>query len=228
MSTAEAGSLHPAFDGVHVVLGSASPRRFELLRRLGCVPEVIVADIDESQLPAESAHAFVERMAQEKASVVASQAAKQREHSRGTSQRPEQKIVIAADTIVVAQAEEPDPSSGDLVLGKPTGPKDAESMLHRLSGRTHQVMTAVAVTHLVGTTVSDVETSDVTFRSLSKAEMDWYISTDEWTDKAGGYAIQGKAAVFAESISGDPTNVIGLPLGLTVQLVQQVLVDRRA
>lgn len=227
MSSADAVSLHPAFAGVKVVLGSASPRRFELLRRLGCAPQVIVADIDETQRANESAHEFVLRMAEEKASAVAKHAADQREHSRGTSHHPEQTVVIAADTIVIAPAEEADPSSVDLVLGKPTGPNDAESMLRRLSGTTHRVMTAVAVTDLAGVTVSDIETSAVTFRAMSKEEIDWYISTDEWTDKAGGYAIQGKAAVFVQSLSGDPTNVIGLPLGLTAQLVQQALVSRR-
>ena len=176
-----------------LVLASGSPRRRELLAQLGIVFEVRAADIDETLRAGEGAHAYVERLAREKASAVAGP------------------LVLAADTSVVIDDE---------VLGKPgTDASLGAQMIRRLSGRAHHVLTGVAVKSARGLQ-SRVVRSEVHFRELSEQEIAWYVGTREGADKAGGYALQGKAGAFIRSVDGSPTNVIGLPLGETLELLR--------
>lgn len=178
-----------------LVLASASPRRRELLGHLGLTFEVAPADLDESQHPGEHASAYVERLARSKAA------------ARATPDT----LVLAADTSVVIDDE---------VLGKPG--HDAAlgaSMLRRLSGRAHQVMTGLALSGPHGVR-SQVVVSEVHFRPLTDAEIRWYVGTGEGADKAGGYALQGRATAFITSVDGSPSNVIGLPLAETVALLR--------
>jgi septum formation protein len=179
------------------ILASGSPRRRELLGQLGLLFDIEAADVDESVRPGERPAAYVERLAREKAGAV-------------QARRPEA-VVLAADTSVVVDDE---------ILGKP-GPDAAlgAAMLRRLSGRTHQVMTGVAV---AGAGVRAlVVTSDVVFRPLSEAEIAWYVSTGEGADKAGGYGSQARAGAFIREIRGSATSVIGLPLAEAVALLEQ-------
>jgi septum formation protein len=174
-----------------LTLASASPRRRELLAHLGVPFSVAPADLDESLRPGEHAAAYVERLARAKA------------HGTG--------LILAADTSVVIDDE---------VLGKPGHDATLGSaMLRRLSGRAHQVMTGIAVSSMAGLS-SRVVISEVHFRKLTESEIRWYVSTGEGADKAGGYALQGRAGAFITSIVGSPTNVIGLPLAETVELLR--------
>ena len=176
---------------MNLTLASASPRRRELLTHLGIPFEIAPADLDESLIPGEHASAYVERLARAKA--------------RGKG------LILAADTSVVIDDE---------VLGKPGHDQSlGSSMLRRLSGRAHQVMTGIAVSSPTGVT-SRVVISEVHFRPLSETEIRWYVSTGEGADKAGGYALQGRAGAFITSIVGSPSNVIGLPLAETVELLR--------
>jgi septum formation protein len=182
-----------------LVLASGSPRRFELLAGLGLTFELRPADLDEAVLPGESGPTYVERLAREKAAAVGVPG----------------ELVVAADTTVDLD--------GDL-LGKPTDDDDARRLLRRLSGRTHHVHTGVCV-HRVPTTpappvvCSAVVTTAVTFAELPDTWIDWYVGTGEPLDKAGGYGMQGSAALFVARIDGSPTNVIGLPLDTLATLV---------
>lgn len=124
-------------------------------------------------------------------------------------------VVLAADTIVVVDGD---------VLGKPSGRTDAENMLRRLAGRTHEVTTAVAVVRGPLGAATRV-TTRVTFRTLTDAEITWYLATGEPDDKAGAYGLQGAGAVLVERVEGSDTNVIGLPLAETVDLLREVGLD---
>ena len=177
-------------------LASVSPRRRELLSQIG-VPHIVAgADIDERVLPGEIPREYVTRLAREKALAV-----------RGGGQLLP---VLAADTTVVLDG---------LVFGKPRDRVDAVEMLGRLSGRSHEVLTAVALADSRGV-AERVSTSSVRFRALSVEECFAYWETGEPCDKAGGYAIQGLGAVFIESLSGSYSAVMGLPLFETGQLLQ--------
>jgi len=179
------------------ILASGSPRRRELLGQLGLRFEVIPADLDESIVSGETPSAYVERLAREKAAAV---------HASHPAS-----LVLAADTSVVVDDE---------ILGKPgTDASLAEAMLRRLSGRSHRVMTGVAV---AGATLeSMVVTSEVVFRALSVEEIRWYAAQGEGRDKAGGYALQGIGAAFIAELRGSPTSVIGLPLPESVALLRR-------
>jgi septum formation protein len=181
-----------------VILASASPRRRELLTLIGIRHEVRPADIDESLLTGEGPVAHAERLARAKAHTIAA-------HEPGA-------VVIAADTIVVVDGD---------VLGKPRDAADARVMLRRLSGRTHTVLTAIAVA-LGSRTESAVESVDVTFRVLSDDEIVAYIATGEPMDKAGAYGIQGYGATIVERVDGDYFSVMGLGLRRLVELLERV------
>ncbi|HEX8439029.1 Maf family protein [Archangium sp.] len=187
--------MHTPVGQTRLVLASASPRRRELLGQLGLSFEVSAADIDETPHPGESATAYVLRLAQEKARVVAA--------------RAPGAWVLAADTTVAL---------GDELFGKPRDAAEAREMLGRLSGRTHEVQTGVALAGPTGEHSTVVRTH-VTFRRLSAGEIAWYAGTGEPLDKAGSYAIQGKGGFLVASVEGSPTNVIGLPLGETLELL---------
>jgi len=187
----------------HVILASQSPRRRELLTLVGIPHEVRPADIDESYGAGELPHAHAERLAREKAAVVARSA-------------PDA-VVIGSDTIVVLDGD---------VLGKPRDERDAASMLMRLSGRTHTVMTAVAVMWR-GVERSAVEEVEVTFHTLTSAEIDAYIATREPMDKAGAYGIQGFGATIVARVDGDYFAVMGLPLQRMVRLMADLGLNYR-
>lgn len=173
-----------------IILASQSPRREELLTRLGLIYSAIPANIDESFTSFESPQASVQDLALRKARYVA--------------ERLTDGIIIAADTIVVL---------GDMILGKPLDEKDAFEMLTNLSGQEHKVITGVCLLDAAsGTFQSDAEVTKVLFRSLSEDEIKNYIQTGEPMDKAGAYGIQGLGAVLVDRIEGCYYNVVGLPL----------------
>lgn len=189
-----------------VVLASASPRRVDLLSGLGIIAEVVAADVDETQLPGESADAYVLRVAADKARVVARRVGG---HNRDT-------VVVAADTSVVLD---------QVVIGKPLDSADAARTLRSLSGRTHQVLSAVVVLGARGVEHTALSSTSVTFAALDEAEITWYVDTGEPLGKAGSYAIQGLGGFMVESIEGAPSTVIGLPLRPTIELLRAVGVD---
>ncbi len=181
---------------MRLVLASGSPRRAELLRTAGLVFLVDPADVDESALPREDARAYVRRVAADKSRVVAA--------------RHRDAVVLAADTTVALDGE---------IVGKPADTGAAIAMLSRLSGRTHQVHTAVAVWS-GGLTLTALVTTDVTFGELSPAEIAAYVAMGESLDKAGGYGMQSAGAALVERIDGSPSNVIGLPVRETLALLR--------
>jgi septum formation protein len=186
-----------------VILASQSPRRRELLTLVGIAHEVRPTDIDEAYLAGEQPRAHTERLAREKASVVARDA-------------PDA-LVIGSDTIVVVD---------DDVLGKPRDAAEAAAMLSRLAGRTHTVITAVAVMWR-GVERSAVEEVAVTFHPLTPVEIDAYIATREPMDKAGAYGIQGYGATIVARVDGDYFAVMGLPLQRLVRLMADLGVRYR-
>jgi nucleoside triphosphate pyrophosphatase len=193
-----AASLDPAFPPVQLILASASPRRRELLAQLAIPFTVLPANIDESIMPGEVPWVYTRRVAYAKARHVAWQCPTA--------------VVLGADSVVVLEHQ---------ILGKPQDPDDARQMLSRLSGRSHTVMTAVAVLHDARHVVClDVVQTLVRFRLLSRSAMEHYIATGEPMDKAGAYAIQGAAAAFVASWEGCYTNVVGLPLRRTAAFLR--------
>jgi nucleoside triphosphate pyrophosphatase len=180
-------------------LASASPRRRELLQQIGVPFRLIGAQVDETALPGEEPVAYVSRLAAAKADA-----------GWQCSPDPAYAPVLAADTAVVLDGK---------ILGKPQDEAHAESMLLQLSGRTHQVLTAVALRSVAGKEIR-VSHSAVTFRVLDAAEASAYWNTGEPRDKAGAYAIQGYAAVFIADLAGSYSGVMGLPLFETAQLLK--------
>ena len=180
-----------------VCLASASPRRRDLLWQIGVAHKAVPANLDENPLPAESPHDYVERLAVEKAMTV--------------RHRGERLPVLAADTAVVLDG---------VVFGKPVDRADALAMLGRLSGRVHQVLTAVALASERSVEVR-VSATSVRMRDLTLAEREAYWQSGEPRDKAGGYAIQGAAAMFVRRVEGDYASVVGLPLCRLALLLRQ-------
>jgi septum formation protein len=182
-------------DHTPIILASASPRRKELLDQIGVRYTVYAVDIDETPLINEAPLAYVQRIAAEKSAACVA--------ILQTTQ-----TVLAADTTVVL---------GDVIMGKPKDKTDALAMLRQLSGKTHQVYSAVS---LRGVTHSEaVSITDVTFKELSEQEILDYWHSGEPLDKAGAYAIQGKGSVFVTAINGSFSGVVGLPLYETAQLL---------
>ena len=182
-----------------VYLASGSPRRRELLAQIGVPFKLLTAPVDETPLEEETPLAYVSRLAAAKA------------EAGWASARDEPRApVLAADTAVVLDDE---------ILGKPKDRADALKMLHKLSGRAHQVLTAVALRSAAELTFC-VSDSVVTFRPLAAAEARAYWDTGEPCDKAGAYAIQGSAAVFISDLKGSYSGVMGLPLFETAELLQ--------
>jgi septum formation protein len=182
-----------------IYLASGSPRRSELLRQIGVPFRVISAEVDETALEGETPLAYVSRLAEAKSAC----------GWLRSGQLPEA-AVLAADTAVVLDGR---------ILGKPRDQDDALRMLRDLSGRTHEVLTAVAVRTCAGHR-SAVSRSEVTFRCIDAAEARAYWETGEPRDKAGAYAIQGYAAVFIADLKGSYSGVMGLPLFETAQLLE--------
>ncbi len=180
-----------------LILASASPRRQELLREAGIKFEVQPAHIHEERRPEEAPLAYGLRLAEEKARVVA--------------QRFPGRYVLGADTIVVADEH---------VLEKPIDQADAARMLRMLSGRDHQVTTAVSLVKPDGHTDSRACVTRVFFRVLAEEEIQRYVASNEPMDKAGSYAIQGGAAAFTDRMEGEYSNVVGLPLPLVTEMLR--------
>jgi septum formation protein len=178
-----------------LILASASPRRSEILASVGWEFSKHVADIDETELEGEPARDYVERLAREKAAVVAA------EYPGG--------IVLGADTTVVI---------GEQMLAKPLDFEDARRMLRMLAGNWHEVLTGVAVAEH-GEIRSDVQRTRVKFAHMTEAEINFLAERGDPLDKAGAYAVQAQAALFIEGIEGDYWNVVGLPVSLVYELV---------
>lgn len=184
---------------MRLILASASPRRRELLAQIGLVPDLIApADIDETPRKGEGVRSYAQRMAAEKAAAVAATVA-----AGGDD------VVLAADTVV---------SAGRRILGKPEDRRMAEEFLRLLSGRRHRVTTAITVAG-AGRAVHRVVETTLRFRQLTPAEIDACLDSGEWRDKAGGYAIQGRAGAFIPWIQGSFSAVVGLPLAETASIL---------
>ncbi len=184
-----------------IVLASASPRRRRLLEQIGVVCEVLPVDVDETPRPGEPAAAYVERVTRAKAAA----AARLRPHEP----------VLAADTAVVLDGRP---------LGKPRDQDHAVAMLLALGGREHQVLTGVALA-TGGAIDYRLSTSRVWMGPITEEQARRYWATGEPADKAGGYAIQGQAALFIERIEGSPSGIVGLPLYETGRLLKAAGVD---
>jgi septum formation protein len=185
-----------------VYLASQSPRRRELLSQIGVRHAVVTVDVPEIRQPDELPGAYVQRLASAKASAGFAQV-----QSQGLPARP----VMGADTIVVCD---------QLILEKPDDATEAAAMLRLLSGRSHEVITAVAICE--GERLEHaLSITEVRFRWLDDAEIAHYWHTGEPQDKAGGYGIQGFGAVFVDAINGSYSNVVGLPLEVSFQLLQK-------
>ncbi len=195
MTCPRAASTTATNNPMRLVLGSASPRRLELLGQIGVVPDAVCpADIDETPLKAELPLTYARRLAASKAHAIVLE---------------KNEIALCADTVVAV---------GRRILGKPENTAQAVEFLHLLSGRRHSVITAVAVRSGDRLLEKQVTTA-VKFKHMSDAEISAYIRSDEWQGKAGGYAIQGIAAAFIPWINGSYSNVVGLPLAQTAGLL---------
>jgi nucleoside triphosphate pyrophosphatase len=179
-----------------LILASASPRRAQILTLLGVAFRVSVSDVQEMLLPGESGAIAAERLARAKAAAV--------------GQR-ERLPVLAADTVVLCEGR---------VLGKPASVAEAADMLRQLAGRTHEVVTGVCV-RARGSVHSGTERTAVTMGPMSEDEIGWYAASGEPLDKAGAYHVDGRGALFIESVQGSPSNVAGLPVRLLLRLVRE-------
>jgi nucleoside triphosphate pyrophosphatase len=180
-----------------IVLASGSPRRKQLLEMLRIPFRVIPPDVDEHVLPGETPDAYVTRLSRAKAEAVV--------------RRAPGEVILAADTTVVL---------GGRIFEKPTSPANAVDMLQQLQGKTHEVLTAVAVAEN-GRLEQALDISKVTFRSSTSETLQAYVATGEPLDKAGAYAIQGLGAPLIERVEGDFFGVMGLPLRLALDLLAQ-------
>lgn len=180
-------------------LASQSPRRAELLSQLQVPFQTLSSEVDESPLAAEDAYSYVKRLAIAKAQA-------------GWQLCQGELPVLGSDTSVVFEQQ---------ILGKPTDKSDCHRMLSLLSGKTHQVMTAIALVHNQGIE-AQVVTTQVSFKVLTDSEIDWYWQTGEPQDKAGSYGIQGLAGQFVTQIQGSYSAVVGLPLYETSELLKKI------
>jgi len=180
-----------------LVLASASPRRLDLLRQVGIVPDVVApADLDETPGATELPRVYAERLAAEKALAVAA--------------NHQDAFVLAADTVVAC---------GRRILPKTETEDEARTCLHLLSGRAHRVYTGISLVK-GGRQITKSVMTRVQVARLSDVELDAYLASGEWQGKAGGYAIQGRAAAFIRGLNGSYSNVVGLPLHETVNLLE--------
>lgn len=182
---------------MELILASASPRRSQLLKQAGIYCSVQPSMVEEVRQFGLSPREWAQYAARMKADAVAL------DH--------QQSIVIGADTIVVLNGE---------VFGKPTNLVEAKLMLTKLAGKSHQVITGLALV-VAGQLYQDYEITEVTFRALTTAEIDHYLAGDDWVDKAGGYGIQSAGAVLVERVVGCYTNVVGLPLAALLRLFKR-------
>lgn len=189
-----------------LILASASPRRAEILRNAGFDFEILPTEVDESVRPRESAAEYVRRLAEEKARAAAQKLAAKFQRDSA--------VIIAADTSVVL---------GEIILGKPTSLEEARAMLRRLSGKTHDVLTGLAVLPLRNADIQPaVESTRVTFARMTAHEIEDYVASGEPFDKAGAYAIQGRCGRFITRIEGCYFNVMGLPLARLYSILREI------
>lgn len=206
MSTCAAAPATQGSDRPRLILASGSPRRRELLAQIGLVPDAIdPADIDEAPHPNELPSPHARRLSREKAEIVAA--------------RHVGSVILAADTVV---------GLGRRILPKADDADSARRCLTLLQGRRHRVYTGVALVGADGRRWSRVVESQVIFRTLSRDEIDLYLSTADWKGKAGGYAIQGLASLFVRQLSGSYSNVVGLPLSEVAGLLRAAGIDALA
>ena len=189
---------------MRLLLASGSPRRRELLERLGLEFDFVAPEVDETRFPEEAPAAYVERVARSKAAKVAGDSL----------------IVVAADTTVVHEGR---------VMGKPRHPEEARAMLRRIQGDVHEVFTGLAIGSWDGSPEirSVVDVAEVTMLAMTDEEIAWYVGTGEPLDKAGAYALQGLGGMFVSSVAGSPFTVIGLPIHLLSRLVSAAGADLR-
>jgi len=196
-------SLIENLDKIDVILASASPRRYELLKTIGLDFRVVVSEVKEDKINADNLIDGVINNARKKGTNIA-------------NKYPDA-LIICADTIVVV---------GDKILGKPKDEKDARLMLENLSGRTHQVITGFGlIFNKYNKSIFDAVTTDVTFRNLSNEEILAYVNTGEAVDKAGAYAIQGQGSILVEKINGCYFNVVGFPISKFFMCLDKFLKD---
>lgn len=187
-----------------LILASSSPRRAEILRQAGIAFEVVTASVDESRGPGELPTAYVRRLSE----------AKVRAGVKGGASAPAPAWAVGADTVVLIDGQ---------VLGKPASAAEAHRMLESLSGRTHEVLTGIAVLRLPeGAVQVEQESTKVTIAPLSKEEIDDYVATGEPFGKAGAYAIQGRAGRFVTRVEGCYFNIVGLPLGRLYGMLREL------
>jgi septum formation protein len=182
-----------------LILASRSPQRSAILEQLGVAFRVEAPEVEE--LTEGDPRRLVRENAMRKARAVVARAER----------------VLAADTAVVLDGR---------VFGKPRDEQEAETFLRRLSGRTHEVMSGIAVREPGGAERSDVAVTRVRFRRLEAPDLAWYLATDEWRERAGAYAIQGRGAALVEEIEGDYWNVVGLPVAALLRLIPDLLGGR--
>jgi nucleoside triphosphate pyrophosphatase len=185
-----------------LILASGSPRRLELLNQMGVRCEVIAPHLNEEEFEEKDPERLVRALAGAKAQAV-----------RDIAPRAAQRWILAADTVVVVAAE---------VLGKPSDRAHAATMITKLSGRTHAVVTGIAVWPPAAERPAiGVAETTVSFAELTSREIESYLDTNQWKDVAGGYRIQGRAALYIDSISGSYSNVVGLPIHLVYSIFTQ-------
>ncbi len=227
---------------MRLILASGSPRRAELLRAAGFEFDVVVADVDESVRAGELPSTYVRRLAADKsaaASAVVGRPVQGRRSGEAAAFEPEalrhasptlvgsaaerrreslapQPVILGADTTVVVDGE---------ILGKPCDDAEVAAMLRKLSGKRHNVLTGISLRQ-GAFEVGRVETTEVVFRALSDEEVEWYVASGEGRDKAGAYAIQGRAARFIPRIDGSYSNVVGLPIAAVAELMRSLLASR--
>lgn len=182
----------------NLILASGSPRRSEILTSVGWKFEKHVPEIDESEFPGEAPGDYVQRLAKTKAEAIA---VKFPEH-----------FVLGADTTVVLDGR---------IIGKPADLSDARQMISDLSGKWHEVLTGIALSHR-GNTIVGTQGTRVKFANMDAAEIDFLVENGEPLDKAGAYAVQAQAALFIEKIEGDYWNVVGLPVNLVYEIARRL------
>ena len=184
---------------INTILASASPRRLELLNLINIIPEVLIPEVVEETMTGEVPRKFVSRIAMEKGKFV-----RKKDHFNS--------IIISADTIVLKEKK---------IMGKPSGREDAFKMLRFLSGEGHKVITGVSLFYKDKCIIKD-STTDVKFSNITDREINYYLDNEIYMDKAGAYAIQGKASIFVESIKGCYFNVMGFPLNLFYSMIRDL------
>ncbi|PKO18627.1 septum formation protein Maf [candidate division BRC1 bacterium HGW-BRC1-1] len=193
---------------LHIVLASSSPRRRSIFERLGVACELAEADVDERAIPYKTPRELALKAALAKANHVAEARLNGATAAEGTPRV----LVVGVDTIVVLDG---------IVYGKPTDEADARRMLAELTGRTHTVISGVALVEVGGTTLIDAVETDVVLRSATEDEIAEYVATGEPLDKAGSYALQGEGRRFVAEVKGDYFNVVGLPVSRLLEMMSE-------